>query len=87
MAKKRQSGDWVKVFSALDEVQVQMITARLADAGIPTVVDRESVGTALPLQFGLMARIDIKVQVEKEYDAVEVLIDLGYLEMDDPDEE
>ena len=79
--------DWIKVFSALDEVQAQIVIARLEDAGIPTVVDRESLNRVAPLNFGLIARIDIKVQAEKEYEAVEVLIDLGYLEVEDPDEE
>ncbi len=82
---KRQPEEWVTVFSALNIAEARLIAARLSGAGIRDVVCREAASGALPVSFGLLARIDIVAPQQEKNTAIQVLIDLGILEEIDDD--
>ncbi len=77
---QRQPEEWVTIFSALNIAEAGLIAARLSGAGIRDVICREAASRALPVSFGLLARIDITVPRGEENAAIQVLIDLGILE-------
>ncbi len=75
--------DWTPVFQALDIAQAQIVAAHLDDAGISVSIREEGASRAFPVDFGLLASIDILVPDDQVDMAMRVLIDLGLVDEDD----
>jgi hypothetical protein len=78
---------WVTVLSAFNMVQATIAIARLGDEGIPARPRQEAASTALPVNAGILSRIDVLVPEPMAEKALAVLDALDELEGDVGDEE
>ncbi len=67
---------WVSVLTAFDVVQATIATARLHDEGIPARLRQEGANSALPVNAGLLSRIDVMVPEPLADKASAVLADV-----------
>ncbi|MGF1507760.1 MAG: DUF2007 domain-containing protein [Chloroflexi bacterium] len=68
---------WRAVLETLDEVEARLAAARLEDEGIPTRIRREAASTAIPVNVGILGRIDVLVpepMVEKALIILEAVL-------------
>ncbi|GAB4468412.1 MAG: hypothetical protein Kow00124_02610 [Anaerolineae bacterium] len=52
---------WVTVLTAFDIIQPTLASARLTDAGIPSRIRQEAVSSVIPVNVGLLGRIEVQV--------------------------
>ena len=64
---------WVVVLSAFDIVQATIARARLEDEAIPTRLRQEGVSAALPVNVGILGRIEVLVPESLQERAFDVL--------------
>lgn len=68
---------WVSVLTSFDVVQATIAAARLRDEGIPARQRQEGASSALPVNAGLLSRIDVMVPEPLAEKARAVLADLA----------
>jgi hypothetical protein len=78
--------NWVTVLTVFDIVQATLAVARLRDEGITAWLEQEGASRALPVNVGILGRIDVMVPEEDAERARDVLDDLAEAE-DAPSED
>ncbi len=68
-----ESTPWVVVLTTYSIVQAQLALARLQDEGILARLRQEAASRAIPVDFGIIGRIDILVPEPSEEKAVQVI--------------
>ncbi|MBN1119697.1 MAG: DUF2007 domain-containing protein [Anaerolineae bacterium] len=76
---------WVVVLTTYSIVQAQLALARLRDEGILTRLRQEAASRAIPVDFGIIGRIDILVPDGSEEKAAQVIAET--INVDLPDEQ
>lgn len=76
---------WVTVLSAFNTVQATIAVARLGDEGIPARARQEAASSALPVNAGILSRIDVLVPEPMAEKALAVLDALDELAGDADD--
>jgi hypothetical protein len=79
------SPPWVVVLTTYSVVQAQLALARLQGEGILTLLRQEAASRAIPVDFGIIGRIDILVPDSSEEKAAQVIEET--LNVDLPDEQ
>jgi len=75
---------WVVILTTFDLVEAQIAVARLDDEDIPAHLRREAASSALPVNIGILGRIEVLAAESKAEQAVNILKDtLGYADEDD----
>ncbi len=59
--EKSAPPSWVTVLTAFDMVQPTLASARLTDEGIPSRIRQEAVSSVIPVNVGLLGRIEVQV--------------------------
>jgi hypothetical protein len=81
-----KSAPWVVVLTTYSIVQAQLALARLQDEEIPTRMRQEGASRAIPVDLGIIGRIDILVPETVEEKAAQVIEEtIGVDPDDDPD--
>jgi hypothetical protein len=68
-----ESTPWVVVLTTYSIVQAQLALARLQDEGILARLRQEAASRAIPVDFGIIGRIDILVPEPSEEKAAQVI--------------
>ncbi len=79
------STPWAVVLTTYSVVQAQLALARLQDEGILARLRQEAASRAIPVDFGIIGRIDILVPEPSEEKAAQVIAET--LNVDLPDEQ
>lgn len=78
--------DWVVIAEVVGMAEGEILVGRLRTAGIPAWISRESAGTAFPLTYGPLGRIDVVVPAACADDARALLFGEEDPEAGDADE-
>lgn len=78
---------WVEVLTVFNQVQATIAAARLEDEGIPVRVRHEAASSAIPVNVGILGRIDVLVPKPLSEKALGVLEAVDVLDGDDIPEE
>lgn len=78
--------DWVVVLTVFNTAQATLAAARLRDEGIAVRLRQEGASRALPVNVGILGRIDVMVPEDEAEQALDMLDDLAEAE-DAPSEE
>lgn len=74
---------WVEVLTVFNQVQATIAAARLQDEGIPVQVRHEAASRAIPVNVGILGRIDVLVPEAMAEKALGVLEAVDVLDEDD----
>jgi hypothetical protein len=78
---------WIVVLSVFDIVQATIARARLEDEAIPCRLRQEGASAALPVNVGILGRIDVLVPESLQEQAFDVLAAVPAFDIDADDED
>lgn len=81
-----EPASWVRVLTVYNPIEAQIGIARLSDQGIPSRIQQESAGSAIPVSVGMLGAIHLYVPEAKEEQAIIVLRDTLNLPEEEEDE-
>lgn len=74
---------WITILEVFDVVQATLARARLEDAGIPVRIRQEGASSAIPVNVGILGRIQLRVPEPVAAQSLAILSDVSELDGDD----